>query len=107
LAVIVVRIIWVFSASYVPRFLSKKIRAKDPYPPWQHTAIIGWSGMRGVDSLAAALAIPLTVQNGTPFPGRDLILFLTYAVIFATLVLQGLSLPAIIRWLGVEDDRII
>jgi CPA1 family monovalent cation:H+ antiporter len=107
LAVIVVRIIWVFPASYLPRFLSKKIRAKDPYPPWQHIAIVGWSGMRGVGSLAAALAIPLTVQNGASFPGRDLILFLTYAVIFATLVLQGLSLPAIIRWLGVEDDRII
>jgi CPA1 family monovalent cation:H+ antiporter len=69
LAVIVVRIIWVFPASYLPRFLSKKIRAKDPYPPWQHIAIVGWSGMRGVDSLAAALAIPLTVQNGASFPG--------------------------------------
>jgi CPA1 family monovalent cation:H+ antiporter len=66
--------------------------------------IVGWTGMRGVVSLAAALALPLTVQNGSPFPGRDLILFLTFVVILATLVVQGLSLPHVIRWLKVEDD---
>jgi CPA1 family monovalent cation:H+ antiporter len=60
--------------------------------------------MRGVVSLAAALALPVTIADGTPFPGRDLILFLTFVVIFATLVLQGLSLPYLIRYLGVEDD---
>ncbi|PYJ08853.1 MAG: Na+/H+ antiporter, partial [Verrucomicrobia bacterium] len=74
-------------------------------PAWQHVTIVAWTGMRGVVSLAAALALPLTIQNGAPFPGRDLILFLTFVVILATLVVQGLSLPAIIRWLGVEDDR--
>src|SRR5436305_3387941 len=63
--------------------------------------------MRGVVSLAASLALPLTLQNGAPFPGRDLILFLTFCVILATLVLQGLSLPFLIRWLGIEDDRAI
>jgi CPA1 family monovalent cation:H+ antiporter len=67
--------------------------------------IVAWTGMRGVVSLAAALALPLTVNDGSPFPGRELILFLTVVVILATLVVQGLSLPAIIRWLGVEDDR--
>ncbi len=62
--------------------------------------------MRGVVSLAAALALPLTLRDGpTPFPGRDLILFLTFVVILATLVLQGLSLPPLIRWLGIQDDR--
>ena len=60
--------------------------------------------MRGVISLAAALALPLYKADGTPFPGRDLILFLTFVIIFVTLVLQGLSLPSLIRWLGIKDD---
>ena len=105
LAVIVIRILWVFPATYLPRWLFKSIRARDPYPPWQHVAIVGWTGMRGVVSLAAALALPLTIQNGAPFPERDLILFLTFIVILATLVGQGLSLPWLIRWLGLEDDK--
>ncbi len=104
LAVILIRILWVFPATYLPRLLSKRLRARDPYPDWQHVLIVAWTGMRGVVSLAAALALPFTIQDGSPFPGRDLILFLTFIVILATLVVQGLSLPAIIRWLGVEDD---
>ncbi len=104
LAVVVIRLLWVFPAAYLPRRLFQKIRAKDPYPSWQHLTIVGWTGMRGVVSLAAALALPLTIQNGAPFPGRDLILFLTFTVILVTLVVQGLSLPPLIRWLGVEDD---
>ena len=107
LAVIVIRIVWVFPAAYLPRLLFKKIRQRDPYPSWRHVTIIGWTGMRGVVSLAAALAIPITLDGtdgGTPFPGRDLILFLTFIVILATLVVQGLSLPLLIRWLGVKDD---
>jgi CPA1 family monovalent cation:H+ antiporter len=67
--------------------------------------IVAWTGMRGAVSLAAALALPLAVRNGSPFPGRDLILFLTFIVILATLVVQGLTLPLLIRWLGVEDDH--
>jgi CPA1 family monovalent cation:H+ antiporter len=98
LAVIVIRMFWVFPAAYLPRLLFKKIRARDPYPNWRHVTIIGWTGMRGVVSLAAALALK---EN---FPGRDLILFLTFVVIFATLVLQGLSLPWLIRRLGIKDD---
>ena len=97
-AVIVVRLLWVFPAAYLPRLLFKKIRAKDPYPNWRHVTIIGWTGMRGVVSLAAALALKET------FPGRDLILFLTFMVILATLVVQGLSLPTLIRWFGIKDD---
>jgi len=107
LAVIVIRILWVFPASYLPRLLSRTLRMRDPYPAWQHVAIVAWTGMRGVVSLAAALALPLRTQNGSPFPGRDLILFLTFVVILATLVAQGLSLPRLIRWLGVKDDRSI
>ena len=103
-AAILIRILWVFPAAYVPRLLFKSIRQRDPYPKWQHVTIIAWTGMRGVVSLAAALAIPLTIQSGGPFPDRDLILFLTFIVILATLVVQGLSLPPLIRWLGVKDD---
>jgi CPA1 family monovalent cation:H+ antiporter len=105
LAVILIRILWVFPATYLPRLLFKRIRARDPYPAWQHVTIVAWTGMRGVVSLAAALALPLTTANGAPFPGRDLILFLTFCVILATLVLQGLSLPFLVRWLGIKDDR--
>jgi CPA1 family monovalent cation:H+ antiporter len=104
LAVIIVRILWVIPVTYLPRLLFKKLRLRDPYPKWQHVAIIAWTGMRGVVSLAAALALPIHRADGTAFPGRDLILFLTFVVIFATLVLQGLSLPFLIRWLGIEDD---
>jgi CPA1 family monovalent cation:H+ antiporter len=103
LAVIVIRILWVFPAAYLPRLFFKNICKRDPYPSWQHVTIIGWAGMRGVVSLAAALAIPLTIQGGESFPSRDLILFLTFIVILATLVVQGLSLPPLIHWLGIKD----
>ncbi len=107
LAVIVIRVIWVFPATYLPRLIFRQICRHDPYPRWRHVTIVAWTGMRGVVSLAAALALPLTLEgtpDGTPFPGRDLILFLTFIVILATLVVQGLSLPLLIRWLGVKDD---
>ena len=104
LAVVIIRILWVFPATYLPRILFKRICRNDPSPEWRHVAIVAWTGMRGVVSLAAALALPLTRQDGSPFPGRDLILFLTYVVIVATLVVQGLSLPPLIRWLGLKDD---
>ena len=104
LAVIVVRVMWVFPATYLPRLLSKRLRTRDPYPSWKHVTIVAWTGMRGVLSLAAALALPLQTDDGSPFPGRDLILFLTFVIILATLVVQGLSLPPLIRWLGMEDD---
>jgi Na+/H+ antiporter len=102
--VIVLRILWVFPNTYLPRFLFPKIRAADPYPPWQYPALVSWMGMRGAVSLAAALALPLQTDAGTPFPARDLIIFLTFCVILVTLVLQGLTLPALIRALRVEDD---
>jgi CPA1 family monovalent cation:H+ antiporter len=103
--VILIRPIWVFPATWLPRLLSKRLRQRDPIPPWRHIAIISWAGMRGVVSLAAALAIPLTLPDGRAFPERDLILFLTFCVILATLVLQGLSLPFLIRKLRVHQHR--
>jgi Na+/H+ antiporter len=104
LVVILARFLWVFPATYVPRWLSRRIRQRDPAPPPRQVMVIAWTGMRGVISLAAALALPLNTANGTPFPGRDLILFLTFCVILATLVVQGLTLPLLIRALGLEDD---
>jgi len=105
LTVILVRILWVFPATYVPRWLSRRLRERDPAPPWRSVSIVAWTGMRGVISLAAALALPFQASGGQ-FPGRDLIIFLTFCVILATLVVQGLSLPAMIRTLGLEDDHI-
>jgi monovalent cation/hydrogen antiporter len=102
--VIVLRILWVFPNTYVPRFLFPKLRARDPYPPWQYPMLVSWMGMRGAVSLAAALALPLETDAGAPFPARDLIIFLTFCVILVTLVFQGLTLPALIRALRVEDD---
>jgi CPA1 family monovalent cation:H+ antiporter len=104
LTVILVRILWVFPFTYVPRWASRSLRERDPSPSPRAVTVIAWTGMRGVISLAAALSLPLTAAGGTPFPGRDLILFLTFSVILATLVVQGLSLPALIRALGLEDD---
>ena len=106
LTVILVRMVWVFPATYVPRWASRRIRERDPSPPWRNVSVIAWTGMRGVISLAAALALPLQTASGVPFPDRDLIIFLTFCVILATLVVQGLSLPVLIRALGLEDDRI-
>jgi CPA1 family monovalent cation:H+ antiporter len=103
-AAIVVRIVWVFASTYLLRLTSASFRKRDPYPVWQNVAIVAWTGMRGVVSLAAALAVPLTLSEGSPFPGRDYILFITFCVILATLVLQGLTLPVLIRHLGVVDD---
>jgi Na+/H+ antiporter len=104
-AVVLVRCVWMFGANYLPRLLSPTFRHKNP-APWQHTALIAWTGMRGADSLAGALAIPLALPNGEPFPGRNLILLLTFCVIFGTLVLQGLTLSGLVRWLGIVDDRV-
>jgi CPA1 family monovalent cation:H+ antiporter len=96
-AVIVLRFLWVFPTSYLPRMLSRRVRERDPTPPWQSVVMVGWTGMRGAVSLAAALAVPDSVAN------RNLIIFLTYAVIFGTLTLQGLTLPFVIRRLATDD----
>jgi Na+/H+ antiporter len=103
-AVIVTRLVLAPVIAYLPRFLFRSIRERDPYPPWQMPAVIGWTGMRGAVSLAAALAVPLETDAGAPFPERNLIIFLTFAVILVTLLLQGLSLPALIRGLHLSAD---
>jgi CPA1 family monovalent cation:H+ antiporter len=101
--VIVARFLWVFPATYVPRWLSASLAKRDPSPSWQSPFLISFTGIRGIVSLAAALAIPFNTEGGVPFPYRDLILFLTFSVIVVTLVGQGLMLPAVIRWLGLVD----
>jgi monovalent cation/hydrogen antiporter len=98
--VIVARFVWIFPATYLPRWLIPAIARKDPSPPWTWPFVLGFTGVRGIVSLAAALAIPFVLDNGEPFPDRDLILFLTFSVILVTLVGQGLMLPAVIRVLG-------
>jgi len=102
--VIVVRFVWVFPATYLPRLMSRRLRERDPYPPWQYPTLISWIGMRGAVTLAAALAVPQLTDAGDPFPGRNLIIFLAFCVILFTLVVQGLSLPGVIRMLGLESD---
>ncbi|HEY3404615.1 MAG TPA: Na+/H+ antiporter [Ohtaekwangia sp.] len=103
-AVIVGRLIWVYPGTYVPRWLSRKIRENEPSPDPKLVTIVAWSGMRGVVSLAAALALPLTINGTEPFPHRNLIIFLTFCVIFTTLVLQGLTLRPMIKLFGIESD---
>ncbi len=98
--IIVTRFIWVYPAAYLPRWLNPALARRDPVPPWRWLFFLGFVGVRGVVSLAAALAIPLTTAAGEPFPERDLILFVTFGVIVVTLIGQGLSLPALVRWLG-------
>jgi CPA1 family monovalent cation:H+ antiporter len=100
LVVIVARFVWMFPATYLPRWLVPAIARNDPAPPWQWPFVLGFTGVRGIVSLAAALAIPFTTDDGRAFPDRDLVLFLTFAVILVTLVGQGLTLPAVIRVLG-------
>jgi CPA1 family monovalent cation:H+ antiporter len=104
LAVIVIRIVWVFPATYLPRWLIPRVREHDPSPPWRYPAFIAWNGMRGAVTIAAALLIPLNTDAGTPLPGRELIVFFAFAVVLATLVVQGLSLPLVIRALRLEAD---
>src|SRR3954451_9355672 len=98
--VIVARFIWVFPAVYLPRWLVPRIKRRDPAPPWQWAFVLSFTGVRGIVSLAAALAIPFATATGAPFPNRDLILFLTFSVILVTLGGQGLLLPSVIGALG-------
>jgi Na+/H+ antiporter len=102
-AVIVTRFAWTFPATYVPRWLSPSLQRRDPAPPWQWPFAIGFTGVRGIVTVAAALAIPLTTQDGAPFPHRSLIIFLAFVVVLVTLVGQGSVLPVVIRWLGLAN----
>jgi len=108
LVTILVRIIWVYPATYLPRLISRKIKESEPNPGWKSVFIVAWSGMRGVVSLAAALSIPLTLSAGENFPFRNEILLITFIVILMTLVFQGLTLPWLITKFNivVKDDSV-
>ena len=101
--VVAARFIWIYPAAYIPRWLSRSLARRDPVPPWNWLFILAFVGVRGVVSLAAALAVPLTMEIGTPFPYRDLILFATFGVIVLTLVVQGLFLPSVVYRLGLAS----
>jgi monovalent cation/hydrogen antiporter len=98
-----VRFLWIFAATYGVRALVPSIQRADPASAPVST-LVSWSGMRGVVSLAAAVALPAALENGEPFPERDLVILLAYGIVFVTLVGQGLTLPALIRWLGIKRD---
>ena len=107
--VVITRFAWVFPATYLPRLI-ERVRRRDPSPPWQWVFVLSFTGVRGAVSLAAALALPFALPGGGAFPHRDLILFVSFGVIFITLVGFGLGLPPVVRWLGVaqagRDERV-
>ncbi|MGV9774233.1 Na+/H+ antiporter [Streptosporangium sp. NPDC003464] len=99
-AAVLARIVWVVPSIYLPRILSRRVRRREPHAPsWQNVAIVSWAGMRGVVSLAAAFALP------QGFPGRDTLVFLTFVVVIGTLLIQGLSFPALIRRLKISNEQ--
>ena len=104
LAVIVVRIAWIIPSTYLSRWLNRLLHIQEIFPTLRSVLIVSWTGMRGGVSLAAALALPLTITGGGLFPDRNLVIFLTFSVILATLVIQGLSLSPLIRLLHLKED---
>ena len=105
LTVVLVRLLWLGAATArLPLLIHRLLGGQGAYPPWKATAVIGWAGMRGADALVIALALPFTTARGAPFPDRAVIIFLTFCVILATLVGQGLSLPTLIRRLRLPAD---
>jgi CPA1 family monovalent cation:H+ antiporter len=103
LAVIVARFVWVYPATYFRWLVIPHLRAREPLPDWQVPVLIGWTGLRGGDSLILAASIPTLTAAGAPFPGRDAIIAVTFAVIVVTLVGQGFTLAPLLRWLGVRE----
>jgi CPA1 family monovalent cation:H+ antiporter len=105
LILVTLRMVWVFPGSYVSVWIRRRILHQHATAPDKKSVfLVGWTGMRGVISLAAAFSLPLKLSNGEPFAQRNLILFLTFSIIFVTLVLQGLSLPWVIRLLGLSGN---
>jgi Na+/H+ antiporter len=102
-AAIATRLVWVPIATVVPRLIPS-VRARDPMPPPGAVALIGWTGLRGIVSLAAALALPFETAEGTPLPYRAELILITFIVILVTFVVQGLTLAPLIRWLGLPED---
>lgn len=104
-AVVLIRMLWVFPATYLPRLLNPRLRARDPYPGWRTVFLIGWCGMRGIVTLASALTMPLLINNNGVFPFRTLLIFISFTVILFTLIIQGLSLPYLVRWLSLSKPE--
>jgi CPA1 family monovalent cation:H+ antiporter len=105
LLIILIRIAWIFPLAYLPSWLSRKQRETITRPPLKNIFLIGWAGMRGVVTLAAALAIPFSLDSGAAFPERELVVFISFIVILVTLVLQGLTLPLVIRLLKIRPTN--
>jgi CPA1 family monovalent cation:H+ antiporter len=105
-AVNVVRLAWVFPGANLRVVLFRKVREREGFPNPREVFVVGWAGLRGSVTMAAALSIPLVIGSGAPFPGRDLLIFLAATTILLTLVINGLTLPLFIRWLGVHGDGI-
>ena len=104
LILIIIRFSWVFPATYFPRKFFPRLAKKTPPPRWNVIAALGWTGMRGIVSLAAALSLPPFLPSGEPFPQRDLLIYLTYTVMLFTLIIPALTLPSLMRWLEIKDD---
>jgi len=104
---IIARFACTYGAVVITIVMSNIITVADPSPGWKAPTLLGWTGMRGVVSLAAALSIPLTLSANQAFPNRDMILFITFMVILVTLVLQGLSLPLVVRWVNMPDPDLV
>jgi monovalent cation/hydrogen antiporter len=105
--VVVVRIVWVFLAAYVPRFASATLRERDPYPSWRAVAVVGWAGLRGGDSLVMILSVPFFTAAGAPFPGRETVIAVALAVVVVTLIVQGLTLRPLIKRLAIPYDDVV
>ena len=105
LTAIAVRLVWVPIGTMITRVVNRLLRRSEPIPPWREVALVSWTGMRGIVSLAAALALPETTTSGAPFPFRDEIIVLTFSVILSTLVVQGLTLTPLIRTLRLAADQ--
>lgn len=103
LAVIVARFVWVYPAVYFRWLVIPQLRAREPLPRWQVPVLVGWTGLRGADSLILAAAIPTLTATGTPFPGREAILAVTYGVIVITLIGQGFTLAPLLRSVGLRE----
>ena len=106
LCVVLVRLVWVFPSTYIFRSLGHLISgSRHPLPSWQSVLFVAWAGLRGGDSLVLALSLPLQTASGARFPAREQIVFITFCVIFITLVLQGPTLAPLLRWLGLGEDE--
>ena len=105
--VVATRVLWIFPAAYVPRLVSRRLRARDPMPSWRALVILGWAGLRGGDTLVMALAVPLVTASGAPFPARELVLPIAFGVILVTLLVQGFTLRPLIKLFALPRGDVV